>query len=69
MFFNRWTQCNKKLPQKNGRYLVTINKSVTILTFTDGYWNCLRKPDGTLYTDTVITSVLAWRPLPKPFKK
>jgi hypothetical protein len=57
----QWTPTSKKLPDKDGDYLVTFKllftRPVEVCTFSNGYW------DKGAYEE-----VLAWQPLPEPWK-
>lgn len=54
-----WIPVYKRLPENDGKYLVTINygfeKEVTISRYCEGEWT------------SVSTEVFAWMPLPDPF--
>lgn len=58
----KWIPASKKLPDKDGDYLVTFKllftRPVEVCTFSNGYWD----KDG--YED-----VLAWMPLPEPWRE
>ena len=52
---NKWIPCGERLPEKNGKYLITGRQgAVNILLFEDGRWYGRR-------------GVVAWLPLPEPY--
>ena len=57
---DKWIPCEERLPDKEGQYLVT----------TVGF---MHNVVGTAYFDSemwhMISKVLAWQPLPQPYKK
>lgn len=61
---NGWIPCSERLPEEDGYYLITIrfyhlhNLVVMGCNFEDGKW---------LYMDG-DDEVLAWQPLPQPYK-
>lgn len=50
-----WIPVSERLPEKNGQYLVTVNKGYMLL----GLW-CGIKDDW--------INIIAWMPLPEPYK-
>ena len=55
-----WIPCEERLPSENGAYLVCFpNGDVDIIEFSDGHfwWN------------VTVLEVIAWQPLPQPYKK
>ena len=58
----QWIPCSKKLPEKDGEYLVTDDsggaKWVVISQF-------IRCEDGSIYWD--YANVIAWMPRPEPY--
>jgi len=63
-----WIPCSKRLPEKNGKYLVCIdnptrNEKDCIFTFWfNAYYNEFEREHDLDY-------VIAWRPLPEPYKE
>ena len=75
-----WIQCSERLPSENGRYLVTYplfvggNKWVNVLWYGKPSMpnikvkgKCWYRSDDE-YGDVVYDDILAWMPLPKPYK-
>ena len=76
----RWTSCSERLPSEDGRYLVTYplfvlkNKWVNVLWYgkpsmpnikvKGKCWYC----SDDEYGDVVYDDVLAWMPIPEPYK-
>ena len=61
----RWIPCKERLPEKDGKYLVTVDIKWTgtdldfrpiVARFTNGVWM------------TYFFDVIAWMPLPAPYK-
>ena len=54
---NKWTPCRKKLPEKEGFYLVQalMNGDIFVARWEGCYWG-------------VKTPIVAWRPLPDPYR-
>ena len=73
-----WIPCSERLPEENGRYLVTypllINKPwISILwygrpTFPETDHPCFYASDDE-YGDVEYNDVIAWAPLPEPYKE
>ena len=69
--FCEWVPCEKRLPEVKGEYLVTMSDAIsgcyaTVLGYS--------KEDGWHYDDgehfnSFDESVIAWMPLPKPYKE
>ena len=75
-----WIPCSERLPSENGRYLVTYplfvggNKWVNVLWYGKPSMpnikvkgKCWYRSDDE-YGDVVYDDILAWMPLPKPYK-
>ena len=77
-----WTPCSEELPKENGHYLVTFHQTATEedLGFdmddtdvrkmrydTKHGWRTPRHIPSWI-NDAVVSTVLAWMPLPKPWK-
>ena len=58
----RWISCNKKLPEDNKEVLICLEWGIDIGTYDRGEW---RSEWINHYDDD---NVLAWMPLPKPYK-
>lgn len=59
-----WIPCSERLPEENSFYLVTADhyrdkayRSTDMYLFVDGKW------------DTVHDDIIAWKPLPEPYKE
>ena len=62
-----WVSCSKRLPEENGRYITTNmyegeKEEVFDMWYEDGKWSVDAGADET------IRIVLAWKPLPEPYK-
>ena len=57
---NGWIPCSERLPEKEGKYLVTLDK-----------WNIVSFADfkNLKYNPHFNAPVIAWQPLPEPFKE
>ena len=57
---NGWIPCSERLPEKEGKYLVTLDK-----------WNIVSFADfkNLKYNPHFNAPVIAWQPLPQPFQK
>ena len=71
----QWIPVTKRLPENPKSnldvqsYLTCINyHRMQILDWCDG-WNCCFKDDGSIYRDSEFKDVVAWMPLPEPYKK
>lgn len=51
----KWIPCEKKLPEKDGRYMVTFRDNVYFSPFEDGEW--------------YIVGVTAWKEIPEPYRE
>ena len=60
-----WIPCSERLPEKNGTYIVMIEKAEfpTTLFYNAGCWEEL------IDDETIFYSVIAWQPLPQPYKE
>ncbi len=72
---DRWVSVKKQLPENPTQnynlmlYLVCFkNGTMATLSWCDG-WNCCFNEDDTIYRDSEIKDVVAWMPLPKPYKE
>ena len=78
-----WTPCSEELPKENGHYLVTFHQTATEedLGFdmddtdvrkmrydTKHGWRTPRHIPSWI-NDAVVSTVLAWMPLPEPYKE
>ena len=65
----KWIQCSDRLPDKDGSYLIQHDfGGIGCLDYADG-WNCRRDYlSGEIYRDYESHSVVAWMPLPEPYK-
>lgn len=72
----KWISVKKQLPENPTQnynmmlYLVCLkNGAMTTLSWCDG-WNCCFNEDDTIYRDSEIKDdVVAWMPLPQPYKE
>ena len=57
---NGWIPCSERLPEKEGKYLVTLDK-----------WNIVSFADfkNLKYNPHFNAPVIAWQPLPQPYTK
>ena len=57
---NGWIPCSERLPEKEGKYLVTLYK-----------WNIVSFADfkNLKYNPHFNAPVIAWQPLPEPYKE
>ncbi len=63
IILDKWIPVNEKLPEKGKDVLVSTKNSVYIAYFKDNkFWD---EDDRAFSKD----SILAWLPLPKPYKK
>ena len=77
-----WTPCSEELPKENGHYLVTFHQTATEedlgfdMDDTDVRKMCYDTKHGwrtprripSWINDAVVSTVLAWMPLPEPYK-
>lgn len=67
-----WIPVSEGLPSEDGDYLVCKSweyHGMDVLQWVDG-WNCYRGYDGKINRESEIdgADILAWMPLPKPYK-
>ena len=65
-----WVPCSEMLPEEDGDYLASTDYGwVYVIRWADG-WNCYRElPDGEVCRDKELDCVVAWMPLPEPYKE
>lgn len=70
-----WIPCSERLPKNPTdnynlkEYLVCNARGwVTTISWCDG-WNCCFDKDGNLYKDNEMKDIIAWMPLPEPYKE
>ena len=70
-----WIPCSERLPETPKHYYdrslyLTCTKTgyITSIYWWDG-WNCLMNEDGTIYREHEIKDIIAWMPLPEPYKE
>lgn len=67
-----WIPCSKMLPENTAEWkaYITCNKAGNISTtfWADG-WNCSRNQDGEINREYEFTDIVAWMPLPKPYRE
>lgn len=61
-----WIPCSERMPEKDGRYYVTRQDYVTQTDFTDILWYEKGIWWNRQYTGDF--AVIAWQPLPEPWK-
>ena len=65
----KWIPCSERMPEKNGFYLCTTKDCIAILEFTDGNHHYHERPS---FVSDVLgkcnSYVVAWMPLPEPYK-
>ena len=65
----KWIPCSDRLPDKDGSYLTQNDfGGIRCLDYADG-WNCTRDYlSGEIYREYELHSVVAWMPLPEPYR-
>lgn len=63
----QWIPCSEKLPEKEGRYLVTVNKGNEKCVEDDFFYFRYFTKDGTP-SWYLGEDVVAWMPIPEPYK-
>jgi len=67
-----WIPCSKRLPENTDEwkaYITCNEKGIISTTFWADGWNCWRNPDGEINRACEITDIVAWMPLPEPYKE
>ena len=63
----RWVPVSERLPKKNGNYIVSLEDAVdTYARFFNGKW--FMPLFGSIAREYGEYEVIAWMPLPKPYK-
>lgn len=64
-----WIPCSQRLPDEDGIYLAqNCIGNINVLGYVDG-WNCYRMPiTNEVVRDYEIHSIVAWMPLPEPYR-
>jgi len=57
-----WIPCSKKLPEKEGPYLISNSRHTFEAMFLGGEWYSRE-------LDLLLDGVLAWMPLPEPYRE
>lgn len=60
----KWISCNERLPESDGRYLVTYERYNEYRVTVDEY----RKKQKGNYGFLFVKYVIAWMPLPEPYR-
>lgn len=60
-----WILCSERLPEVNVRVLTTHENGIVQMAYLSDNGNFVIKDDGDLY----VISVVAWQPLPEPYKE
>ena len=69
-----WIPCSDRLPSEDGLYLIQTNymyhdiPNMEVYYWAEG-WNCTRLLNGIVKREYEIDGVVAWMPLPKPYRK
>ena len=64
----QWIPCSERLPEKNGDYIVSLEDCVyPWASWFNGKWFML--PIGSIARDFGEHEILAWMPLPEPYKE
>ena len=68
---DRWIPVEERLPEEENEYYLvcTENKYICTCAWTKKGWNTLKCSDGTYSTENEIKTIIAWQPLPQPYKK
>lgn len=65
--YPKWIPCSERLPEKNGEFIVSLEDCVyPWASWFNGKWFML--PADGIARDFGEHEVLAWMPLPKPYK-
>ena len=59
-----WIPCSKEMPQKKGRYIVTVRNIFDNIEVRFRYWNA----DCNLWSGDQMDEVLAWCEIPEPWE-
>ena len=63
-----WIPCSDRLPKENGEYIVSLEDSVyPWARFFNGKWFML--PNNAIAREFGEYEVIAWMPLPKPYRE
>lgn len=60
----RWIPCSEEMPQKKGRYIVTVRNIFDNIEVRFRYWNA----DCNLWSGDQMDEVLAWCEIPEPWE-
>lgn len=68
---DKWIPCEERLPSEENRYylIFTDNENMLMCQWTKRGWNTYKDKNGLYDTDCEIKNVIAWQPLPAPYKK
>lgn len=69
-----WIPCSERLPSEDGLYLIQTNYMYHGIPNMDVYywaegWNCMRLLNGMVKREYEIDGIVAWMPLPKPYRE
>ena len=65
----RWIPCEERLPEEGIRVQIQLDNGWIITGFyDDGYWYSVPDCGDALNGDAIQMDVLAWMPLPEPWK-
>lgn len=65
---NRWIPCNERLPDKEGKYLVTVKNLTGYWIMENNVFVCDYQYDDFIFQGWEDNKVIAWQPLPEPYK-
>ena len=64
-----WIPCSERLPSKDGQYLVYMDYGeMDVYMWAEG-WNCIRRLNGMVTREYEINGIVAWMPLPEPYRE
>lgn len=64
-YMDGWIPCSERLPEKNIRVLTTHKNGIVQIAYLSDSGNFIIEDDG----DKYVIQVIAWQPLPEPFKE
>ena len=68
---DKWIPCSERLPSEENEYYLVYQETeyITVLMWTKLGWNTFKTHDGEYSTISELKNVIAWQPLPAPYKK
>lgn len=64
----KWIPCSVRQPEMDGKYLAWNKHGFSMVLPYAEKWNCHRTHTGKVIKDSEIKDVIAWMPLPEPYK-